>query len=245
MSHLHIPDGLLPTYLWLGGYILAAIVIAWTIKNLNKRDNVPLARAAMIGAFLLLAFSIPLGVPIHLNLAALAGILLGSTLGFLVVFVVNLLLALMGHGGITVLGLNTLIVGSEAIIAGFLFASLKNIKVVSYRAAIVTIVAVTISTVLMLGVVAISTVDVDEFMHTHEHEEHSHDEHDHYATHEHEEHDAVHVHEEHDNHSDFWAFVKWITPFYLLSVLLEASITAVAVAYLARVKPDALDSNLM
>ena len=49
-----------------------------------------------------------------MNFAALAGMMLGPALSFVSVFVVNLILALLGHGGITAVGINTLTIGIEA-----------------------------------------------------------------------------------------------------------------------------------
>ena len=40
--------------------------------------------------------------------------MLGPALSFVSVFVVNLILALLGHGGITAVGINTLTIGIEA-----------------------------------------------------------------------------------------------------------------------------------
>ena len=31
MSHLHIPDGILPPVLWLAGLVLTALVLAWSV----------------------------------------------------------------------------------------------------------------------------------------------------------------------------------------------------------------------
>ena len=62
-------------------------------------------------------------VPIayHINLTVISGILLGPSLIFLATLVVNVILALFGHGGITVLGLNTLTLSIEGILGYFLF----------------------------------------------------------------------------------------------------------------------------
>jgi len=62
----------------------------------------------------------------HINLSVVSGILLGPALGFLAAFIANLMLALMGHGGITVMGLNTLLLGSEAVLGHTVFHLLQN-----------------------------------------------------------------------------------------------------------------------
>ena len=65
-------------------------------------------------------------VPIayHINLTVLAGIIVGPAMGFLAAFIVDLILALFGHGGITVVGLNTLIVGAECALGSLIFRGL-------------------------------------------------------------------------------------------------------------------------
>jgi cobalt/nickel transport system permease protein len=124
VSHLHLPDGALPWWLWAPGLVLAAIVIA--IVNFRRRHT-PRDRLALLGslaALMLAAMSIPLGpLGYHLSLAPVVGIVLGSGLAFVAAFVVNLVLALLGHGGFTALGLNALVTGIATTLAS-----------VSYRA---------------------------------------------------------------------------------------------------------------
>jgi cobalt/nickel transport system permease protein len=67
---------------------------------------------------MLAAMAIPLGpLEFHVTLAGPVGVLLGGAGAFQVVFVVSVILALMGHGGLTVVGLNALVLGAGAAIA--------------------------------------------------------------------------------------------------------------------------------
>ena len=120
MSHLHIPDGVIDPIWLILGYILTGLVIFICINKIRKRNEEgKMALLGVMGAVMLLAMSVPLGfIPFHINLTALSGIILGPNYGFLAAFIVNLILAFLGHGGITVVGLNTLIVGSEAFLDG-------------------------------------------------------------------------------------------------------------------------------
>lgn len=132
MSHLHIPDGILSPFIWLPAWLLTFTIIFVIIKNKNQDDlrrKIPFT--AISAAIMLLAMSVPLGfLPIHLSLASLVGILLGPAMGFMAVFSVNLILALAGHGGISIVGLNTLIIGSEIFISSFFFRKvLKKVPV--------------------------------------------------------------------------------------------------------------------
>ena len=54
----------------------------------------------------------------HINLTVLAGILLGPWLSIISAVIVNVMLALLGHGGVTVIGLNTLVISTEMIAGG-------------------------------------------------------------------------------------------------------------------------------
>lgn len=123
MSHLHIPDGIVSPIIWAAGYILTILILYYLTKkmdNENIRRKIPFTGIA--AAIMLLAMTVPLGIlPVHLSLASLTGILLGPGLGFLAVFSVNMILALVGHGGITLVGLNTLIIGTEVLVSSWLF----------------------------------------------------------------------------------------------------------------------------
>lgn len=128
MSHLHIPDGILSPFVWLPAWLLTLLIIFLVIKK-NGQENLSgkIPFTAISAAIMLLAMSIPLGfLPIHLSLASLAGILLGPAMGFMAVFSVNLILALAGHGGISIVGLNSLIIGSELFISSFLYRKVFN-----------------------------------------------------------------------------------------------------------------------
>lgn len=112
MSHLHIPDGVLPIWLWLGGLCVSLIVVA-----LTSRAPAPqlLAYRGALGGLMLAAMSIPMGpLDYHLTLAGPVGVLLGPAGAFQVTFVVSVILAFVGHGGFTVIGLNALVLGIAA-----------------------------------------------------------------------------------------------------------------------------------
>ncbi len=120
MSHLHIPDGVLPVSLWLPGIALALFflfVAAWALRGEPRRR---VADQGAIGALMLAAMAIelPLGpIDYHLSLVGPVGVLLGPAAAFQVVFVVSAMLALIGHGGLTVIGWNALVLGAGAVIA--------------------------------------------------------------------------------------------------------------------------------
>ena len=94
----------------------------------------------------------------HINLTVLAGILLGPWLSIISAVIVNVMLALLGHGGVTVIGLNTLVISTEMIVGWFLFG--QTVRLLGRRhpaisAAIATVIALALSTVLLVGIVAL------------------------------------------------------------------------------------------
>jgi len=114
VSHLHIPDGIINPIWLLIGFIVTGLIIGFSLFMLRKRDIQKLVpRIGIISAVMLLGMSVPLpiGIGYHLNLSVLVGIILGPWAGFISAFIVNLILALIGHGGVTVIGLNSLIIG--------------------------------------------------------------------------------------------------------------------------------------
>src|SRR4030066_2176339 len=123
MSHIHFPDGVLPVWVWVSGFIFAFLVGAILFRFIKKEDlarRLPLL--GMMAAAMVLGASVEiLPIAYHINLTVISGILLGPVLVFLATFVVNVILALFGHGGITVIGLNTLTLSIEGVLGYFLF----------------------------------------------------------------------------------------------------------------------------
>ncbi|MDA8099215.1 MAG: energy-coupling factor ABC transporter permease [Nitrospiraceae bacterium] len=172
MTHMHIPDGILPVWLWLSGFLLMAALLAASLvrlRGVDRMKKIPLLGA--MAAAMLVSMSLEiLPLAYHLNLSVATGILLGPALGFVAAFIVNLMLALMGHGGITVIGLNTLLLGAEAVMGHFFFYLLPKRMPVFWRAASATVAALLLASLLLIGVVAVSSVNAEAFSHEHGHE---------------------------------------------------------------------------
>ena len=161
MSHIHIPDGVLPWWLWLGGWALAFVLLAVAsgrAKQAESRRAVPLIGA--VSALVLVSMGseiVPLAY--HINLTVIAGVLLGPWLGAISAFIVVLVLALMGHGGITVVGLNTLVIATEMALGwalvrgGVRMLGRARIRPV---AAVATVLTLAITTTMLVGIVALA-----------------------------------------------------------------------------------------
>lgn len=155
MSHIHLPDGVVSPIWWILGFILTFGIVFYiirTIKQENVRQKIP--HTGVAAAIMLIGMSVPLFiVPVHLSLAVLTGILIGPKLGFLAVLVVNFILAFVGHGGITLVGINTLIIGSEVLIGYHLFRFITRKASFTIGTMIATGTAVIISMLLMVSFV--------------------------------------------------------------------------------------------
>jgi len=161
MSHIHIPDGVLPTWLWAGGWVLTLVFVFFAGRLAERNDvrrKVPLL--AVVAALMLVAMSseiVPLAY--HVNLTVVAGVLLGPVLSVIAAFIVEVVLAMLGHGGVTVLGLNTLMIASEMVVGWALFRGLvyvltrRRVRAATFLATVLTL---AFTTTLLVGLVAVS-----------------------------------------------------------------------------------------
>ena len=240
MSHIHIPDGVLPLWLWVAGWAAALALLSLAshlAKRTDARRAVPLVGA--VAALVLVAMGTEI-VPIayHINLTVIAGVLLGPWLGAIAAFVVVLVLALLGHGGITVVGLNTLVIATEMALGWALVRG--GVRLAGRRRVGIVALAGTGATARETGALDPDTlefrspfsdgvVSIGLLGHGHEHEaEGAHDEPDGH------EHEDVHAHGEALDVGRFAAVVYTLGP---LGWLLEAFVTAGIVGYVARVRP--------
>ena len=124
MSHLHLPDGMVPLWLWAPA--LGAVLLLLLLSNRNALPQA-VAYQGALGGLMLAAMSVPLGpLEYHLTLAGPVGVLLGAAGAFPVVFVASVILACLGHGGLTSVGLNALMLGSAAAVARGAFVTLEG-----------------------------------------------------------------------------------------------------------------------
>ena len=210
--HIEIPDGVLPPWLWIAGFVVVAALLIIAIYFAKKEEEkMPLA--ALFAALSLIVMSIPLGLPIHINLMVLVGIIVGPWWALIVSFIVNSLLASLGHGGITVIALNTLLLWSQALFGFYLFGLIK--RVIQKRGSalkgvlggVVTFLSLMASFLLLGGLVFAVNLNPEEVLihdHSHDHGHHHHEE-DHGHEHEegHHEDEEEHGHDEHhEDHED-------------------------------------------
>jgi cobalt/nickel transport system permease protein len=123
---MHLPDGVLPLSLTLGGYVASFAIAAVCVSRIralpDPQREVP--RAALLTAAFFVASLVHFPLPpvsVHLVLNGLLGVVLGW-FAFPAILVGLFLQAVMfGHGGITTLGVNGLVLGLPALAAFGLF----------------------------------------------------------------------------------------------------------------------------
>ena len=157
MTHLHLPDGALPLWLWLPGFLLCLALLVFINHESRESAGERLALLGSLSALQLASMALPLGpLGYHLSLAPVVGILLGPGLAFVAAVVVNSMLALLGHGGLTTLGLNSLILGATAAVAAGAFAVAARRLRAFWAGALAATAAQLVSLVLFLAVVGLS-----------------------------------------------------------------------------------------
>lgn len=238
MSHIHIPDGVLPVWLVLLGWVATGLILSLCIRKVQRFElggKLPLL--GVVSALMILGMTLEI-VPIgyHINMTVIAGIILGPALGFVAVFIVDLILAMFGHGGITVVGLNTLILGSEAVFGFYLFRVFLSVFSKSsfstvLAAALGTIFSLIISTSLMIGVVYISQVNPERALHIEENSA-----------------GKILVFELHGEHEEqgiptdkrinITKFARIVLFLGMFGWILEAMISSLVIRYISRVRPN-------
>jgi cobalt/nickel transport system permease protein len=141
---------------------VAALALVWYASRRSRaaevRRKVPLL--GVVAALVLVAMStevVPLAY--HVNLTVVAGVLLGPWLGAIAAFIIVIMLALLGHGGVTVIGLNTLMIATEMALGWALFRLLIRLlgrSRVRWSAAIATVLTLAVTTTMLVGLVALA-----------------------------------------------------------------------------------------
>jgi cobalt/nickel transport system permease protein len=158
MTHLHIPDGVLPVLVWAPGLVLALLLLVLSARRTRGATRQQVAYQGALGALVLavMAVEVPLGpLEYHLTLIGPVGVLLGPAATFQVAFVASAILALVGHGGLTVVGLNALVLGAGGALARPTFSLLARRLRPAGAMASGTVVAQAVSGALWFGVVSL------------------------------------------------------------------------------------------
>lgn len=219
MSHLHIPDGVLPLWLVIAGWALTALLLAFCIYRVRRIElarKIPLI--GIISALMIVCMTLPV-IPFayHLNLSVVAGIILGPALAFISIFIVDIIIAMFGHGGITVAGLNTIVVGAEAVIGYYLFQMFKYLMgsySIGWSAGIAAVFSLIISTSVLVGILYVSHINPGLIL---------------------DDHGAV------SNGMNLGPFIKAALGLLFFGWMIEGAITGFVVKYVSGIRPDLIE----
>ncbi|MDD7971154.1 cobalt transporter CbiM [Roseinatronobacter alkalisoli] len=119
---MHLPDGIVPVEFALAGYAASGVLTALALSQLNRQPDprAAIPRAAMLTTVFFAAALVAIPVPptsVHLMLSGLMGVMLGWFAMPAIMVGLFLQAVLFGHGGLTTLGLNGVIVGLPALLA--------------------------------------------------------------------------------------------------------------------------------
>jgi cobalt/nickel transport system permease protein len=126
MAHIHLEDGAFTPFWLIVWNLIALALIGIALMRLRKGKASPrkLAIASMCAAVGFAVFQIELPTPVgpaHMNFTPLIGILVGPSLGSVVVLVVNVFSAAIGHGGWGMIGPNSIVNIVEVVLAYYIF----------------------------------------------------------------------------------------------------------------------------
>ena len=128
MAHIHLGEGSFPLWALIVWTLLGTGLIGAIVYRIRKggieTHQIALAGIGAAASFAVFQLNIPVWGGIHMNLTGLVGILAGPLLGALIALVVNVFSAALGHGAVGLIGANTLVNASEAIVAYYAFKTL-------------------------------------------------------------------------------------------------------------------------
>lgn len=107
-------------WLWGPAWGVAILLMIWAVRVQRGRPPQRIAYEGALGALMLVAMAVevPLGpFEYHLTLAGALGMLLGPAGALQAAFIASTVLAFIGHGGLTLIGLNTLLLALAATVA--------------------------------------------------------------------------------------------------------------------------------
>ena len=123
---MHIPDGILPVPVTAAGYATTAAVTWYSLRKIGQkedpRQDIPKASLLTAAFFVVSLIHIPIPpTSVHLILNGLMGVLLGYYAFPAILIGLFFQAVMFGHGGLTTLGVNAIIMGLPAIVAAYIF----------------------------------------------------------------------------------------------------------------------------
>jgi len=114
---MHISDGILSAPVLTAGFIGTFAVAAYTLRQLDL-DDIPKVSVITSVFFVASLIHVPIGPSsVHLILGGLVGVVLGMRAFPAIMLGIILQTILFGHGGVTVIGVNTMMLGGGGLMA--------------------------------------------------------------------------------------------------------------------------------
>ena len=129
---MHIPDGIVAPQVSIGGYAIAGGLMWYSLKQIEKQTgkdagkNSRIPQASLLTAAFFAASSIHIPIPptsVHFVLNGLLGAVLGWYAFPAIAIGLFFQAVMFQHGGLSTLGVNLLLMGTPALLAGVLFHS--------------------------------------------------------------------------------------------------------------------------
>lgn len=123
---MHVPEGILSSQVCIAGYAITSLTTWYSLREINKQPNPQeqIPKASLLTAAFFVASTIHIPIPpasVHLVLNGLLGTVLGYY-AFPAILVGLFFQAVMfGHGGMSTLGVNGIIMGVPALLAHQIF----------------------------------------------------------------------------------------------------------------------------
>ena len=130
---MHIPDGIIPSSVIAAGYAAAIPVTWYSVHKINQKENPrqDIPKASLLTAAFFVVSWIHIPIPptsVHLVLNGLVGALLGY-FAFPAILIGLFFQAIMfQHGGLTTLGINSIIMGIPALLSYYIFRLRKMVN---------------------------------------------------------------------------------------------------------------------
>ncbi|MEC4804828.1 MAG: cobalt transporter CbiM [Jaaginema sp. PMC 1079.18] len=123
---MHIPDGLLPSGVYISGYAITGGVTWYALRQIGKDGNsqAQIPKASLLTAAFFVSSLIHIPIPptsIHFVLNGLMGIVLGFYAFPAIVIGLFFQAVMFGHGGMAALGINAAMMGIPALLASYIF----------------------------------------------------------------------------------------------------------------------------
>lgn len=168
MAHIHLPEGAFTIFWaaswWIIAIILIAVCVIW-LRRVKKIDNktITIASLCTAAAFAIFQVEIPIPLPliggVHMNLTPLIGILVGPAVGGVIVLIVNIFSAAIGHGGWGLVGANVIVNMSEVLVGYLAYRALRRFNLDTFsKAGIATLLGLFVGNIVMISIIMISGI---------------------------------------------------------------------------------------